>query len=68
MRAAATAADARAWVFEAERSGDRFIEFIEWQAPEQSSILEYADVAAALDELNAAFHPEDSETWLETKI
>lgn len=68
VRTAAASTMARAWIFEAERSGDRFIEFVEWQAAEDSSLTENAEVAAALDELNAAFHPEDSETWLETKI
>ena len=68
VRAAATASDARAWVFEAEHSGDRFIEFIEWRQNDEVSVLDDTDVIAALADLNDAFHTEDSETWLETKI
>jgi hypothetical protein len=68
VRAAAETAAARAWIFEAERSGDRFIEFVEWQGVEGRSIMEHAAVAAALDNLNASFPTEDSNTWLEAKI
>ena len=67
-RAAADAAGARAWVFEAERGGDHLIEFVEWQGVEGTSIVEQVDLSLALDDLNAAFPTEDSDTWLEAKI
>jgi hypothetical protein len=68
VRTGATNAGARAWVFEAERSGDRFIEFIEWQAREGDDIAADPNVGPALDALNAVFPVEDSDTWLEAKI
>jgi hypothetical protein len=68
VRGAATSAGARAWIFEAERSGDRFIEFIEWQSIEGDDIAAQRGMASALDALNSAFPTEDSDTWLEAKI
>lgn len=68
LRTAVQATDARAWVFEAEHSGGRYIEFIEWKQNDEVSVLDDADVIAALADLNDVFHTEDSETWLETKI
>ena len=68
MRTSAQAAGARAWVFEAERGGDQLIEFVEWQGIEASSIVENVDFSIAFADLNTSFPPEDSDTWLETKI
>lgn len=68
MRGAAGNAGARAWVFAADDTGDRFVEFIEWQADAQHNVLGLPDVAGAIEELNAAFPAQDSETWVEAKI
>jgi hypothetical protein len=66
VRDAAADLGGRAWIFEAERAGDRFIEFIEWQSA--IAIIEQPSLAQPLEVLNTAFNAEDSETWVETKI
>ncbi|MGQ0815693.1 MAG: hypothetical protein ACT4O1_14755 [Gemmatimonadota bacterium] len=68
VRRAASAAGARAWIFRADRPGDRFVEFVEWQADDAQSVIGRPDVADALAALSAAFPPQDSETWFEAKI
>ena len=68
MRVAAESSGARAWIFEAERGGDYFIEFVEWLSPEVSSLVDQVDFSLALDDLNTTFPTEDSGTWLEAKI
>lgn len=68
MRHAAALNRARAWIFQATRSSDRFIEFVEWQSDEEHLLINEPDMANALAALNAAFTPEDTETWIEARI
>ena len=68
LRAAATAAGARAWIFGAAHVDDYFVEFIEWQSPANQLIIDRAEIADALNALNAAFPFEESATWMESKL
>ena len=68
MRHAAALNRARAWIFQSDRTGDRFIEFVEWQSDEEHMLIDVPEMSNALAALDAAFVAEDSETWTEARI
>jgi hypothetical protein len=63
LRNVATAADARAWVFQGVTHEDRFIEFIEWSDP--AVPLEDAALRTALAQLDAFGPATDAAEWEE---
>lgn len=63
LRAAATSADGRAWIFRGVGHEDRFIEFIEWSHP--ATPLEDAGVARARSRLDTFAPATDAGEWEE---
>lgn len=68
VQRAAEQAGARAWVFRAQHDADRYIEFVEWQSPENQPLTDQHELAFVLRALLDAFPVEESETWIEAKI
>jgi hypothetical protein len=58
----------RAWFFVSQQASDRFTEFVEWQSANEPPIIERANIATAMDRLNAELPSEESETWTEASL
>lgn len=68
MQSAVGAVRGRAWIFASTRDDSWFTEFVEWQTTSSDTIIDDADITAALDSLNAAFPYEESDTWKEAGL
>jgi hypothetical protein len=68
VRAAVLHAGGRAWIFRSARTDDHFTEFVEWQAAASGVMIDRAQVATAIESLNAAFPSEESDTWMEVRM